>query len=777
MWVQSRKGCFSLKAINFADSRAARLSYFVSEGPELTKSQIFKTLKSGPSILLCDVEKTLLPKVSYLRDLGFSDADVTAIVNIAPCVLRSSLEERLIPSDRKFVETMVHDSLEDFGGDGQDYSILFATDEEFANKDDAVAWVKGMGMANGMIINVVSSKKKNAVLMRCCKGGKVSVDDGEYYVTSDSKTQNIGCKFKLYVHSVDGKWRIRVYPGEFGMHNHDLFDEDHPTRGLSDGVKQLIQGMSKDGCRPFQIMAAIQRIFPDEKVNRRQVYNFRKKLLNEGFPVLGESSAMDVATKTLAVAKHHGYIIMTDCNQETDVVEANNQGEYNKAVAVIIRCWQSFPRVLTYIQKTWLVVDYKFVKAWTNAVFHMGNTTTGSVKSAQALKNSAETSTASLDTLWAKVHLEIQSQLTEIRPFSSASVAVKTQSKSLSSVNGSDEKQSSFAVDYLVKRFDFSEKTAISASKHLKFETSDKPDSVLAVLKNNGFKDDHIYALVRKYPRVLVCRPEKSILPKIEYLRSLGLKDVDVSKVLSSRNLICRSLDKQIIPSGKALLDVFKSYEDLACGLVRLPDMLTLRFQKYMAANIEILRNMRVPETYIVNMLRDQPRVFLKPPELLKELGKELEKMGLNPIDRSFVKCLWRMSSMYPPVWKQKVAVYGRWGCSEDQVLEAFKRHTCVMAASEAKVMGVMNIFVNEMGYDASAVLNVPSVFSFSLKKILVPRCAVYRVLLAKGLVSKDRCLANFLVCTEQKFLIRYVERFSEEAPELLKIYQENQQL
>ncbi|CAI9099677.1 OLC1v1036534C1 [Oldenlandia corymbosa var. corymbosa] len=306
------------------------------------------------------------------------------------------------------------DSLEDFGGDGQDYSILFATDEEFANKDDVVAWVKGMGMANGMLLNVVSSKKKNAVLMRCCKGGKVSVDHGEYYVTSDSKTQR--CKFKLYVHSVDGKWRIRVYPGEFGMHNHELFDEDHPTRGLSDGVKQLIQGISKDGCRPCQIMAAIQRIFPDEKVNRRQVYNFRKKLRNEGFPVLGESSAMDVATKTLAVAKHHGYIIMIDCNQETDVVEANNQDEYNKAVAVINRRWQFFPRVLTYIQKTWLVVDYKFVKAWTNAVFHMGNTTTGRVESPhKQLKTWLETSTASLDTLWAKVHLEIQSQLTEIR--------------------------------------------------------------------------------------------------------------------------------------------------------------------------------------------------------------------------------------------------------------------------------------------------------------------------------------------------------------------------
>ncbi|CAI9094786.1 OLC1v1030581C1 [Oldenlandia corymbosa var. corymbosa] len=138
-------------------------------------------------------------------------------------------------------------------------------DEEFSEKDDAVAWVKGMGMANGMIINVVSSKRKNGVLMRCCKGGKVSVD-GEYYVTSDSKTQITGCKFKLYVHLVDGKWRIRVYPGEFGIHNHELFDEDHPTKGLSDGVKQLIQGMSKDGCRPVRSWLRLRGYFLMKKL-------------------------------------------------------------------------------------------------------------------------------------------------------------------------------------------------------------------------------------------------------------------------------------------------------------------------------------------------------------------------------------------------------------------------------------------------------------------------------------------------------------------------------
>ncbi|CAI9115377.1 OLC1v1016267C1 [Oldenlandia corymbosa var. corymbosa] len=87
-------------------------------------------------------------------------------------------------------------------------------DEEFAEKDDVVDCVKGMSLANDMIINVVSGKRKNGVLMRCFKGGKVkgSLEDCEKYVSTDSKTQITGCKFKVYVHSVSGRWRIYVYP-------------------------------------------------------------------------------------------------------------------------------------------------------------------------------------------------------------------------------------------------------------------------------------------------------------------------------------------------------------------------------------------------------------------------------------------------------------------------------------------------------------------------------------------------------------------------------------
>ena len=71
---------------------------------------------------------------------------------------------------------------------------------------------------------------------------------------------------------------------------------------------------------------------------------------------------------------------------------------------------------MKYLEKTWLVHKEKFVKAWTNNVKHFGNTTTCRVESAHnALKQWLATSTGSLDIMFEKVHLEIESQTTEIR--------------------------------------------------------------------------------------------------------------------------------------------------------------------------------------------------------------------------------------------------------------------------------------------------------------------------------------------------------------------------
>ena len=100
-------------------------------------------------------------------------------------------------------------------------------------------------------------------------------------------------------------------------------------------------------------------------------------------------------------------------------------------------------------------------------------------------------------------------------------------------------------------------------------------------------------------------------------------------------------------------------------------------------------------------------------------------------------------------------------------------RPWCMMA-SDDKIMGVMDFLVNKMGLDASLVARRPKLISLSLEKRIVPRSAVYQVLLSKGLIKSDGIsLATVLEPPEKWFLEKIVNRHKDEAPEILKLYKE----
>ncbi|XP_017974628.1 PREDICTED: uncharacterized protein LOC108661644 [Theobroma cacao] len=60
-----------------------------------------------------------------------------------------------------------------------------------------------------------------------------------------------------------------------------------------------------------------------------------------------------------------------------------------------------------------------------------------------------------------------------------------------------------FTVSYLIETFGFSKKYALTISKHINFETSEKPDSIIAFFKNQGFSETHITRMVKTHPSIL----------------------------------------------------------------------------------------------------------------------------------------------------------------------------------------------------------------------------------------------------------------------------------
>jgi len=85
-----------------------------------------------------------------------------------------------------------------------------------------------------------------------------------------------------------------------------------------------------------------------------------------------------------------------------------------------------------------------------------------------------------------------------------------------------------FAVSYLINNFDFTHESALKAfnRKQVRFNTPDKPDSVITFFKNHGFSQENIRIMIRKLPWLLSSQPHNVVLPKLQFFLS---KDVSSS--------------------------------------------------------------------------------------------------------------------------------------------------------------------------------------------------------------------------------------------------------
>ncbi|XP_059654580.1 uncharacterized protein LOC132301334 [Cornus florida] len=330
--------------------------------------------------------------------------------------------------------------------------------------------------------------------------------------------------------------------------------------------------------------------------------------------------------------------------------------------------------------------------------------------------------------------------------------------------------QHSFIVDYLIKSCGFPPEKAFWASKYVNFKTPDQPDSVLAFFSSHGFTETQISVLIRRLPQVLMSDPEKTLLPKIVFFHSKGVSTEEIAKILTGApRFLIRSLENQIIPSYNFFKKLLKSEEKVIAAIKHSGGCSLLDA----APNIEVLRESGVPESNVVALFMSQPRAFVCSTDRSKEIVEEAKKMGFNPENVTFALAVNALRAMSKSTWEKKVEVYKKWGLSEEEILVAFKKTPWCMVVSEEKIMAIMDFFVNKMGLESSIVVRYPGLITQSLKRKIIPRCLVYEILLSKGLIKKDFGLNLMFVSTESYFLQKYVKKYEEEAPELLKLYQE----
>ncbi|KAM3684839.1 hypothetical protein ACB098_11G075900 [Castanea mollissima] len=338
----------------------------------------------------------------------------------------------------------------------------------------------------------------------------------------------------------------------------------------------------------------------------------------------------------------------------------------------------------------------------------------------------------------------------------------------------STSNQPSFTVSYLISTCGFSREGAISASKSVNFETPDKADLVISFFKHHGFSQTQFSSIIRRYPRLLLSNPQKTLLPKLEFFQSKGFTSSDIVMILTRNpNILMRSLKNKTIPSFDFFTNLLGSDEKTVIAVRRYSAILAYNVDTYAVPKVNLLREYGVHESAICTLFKNWPRVIRTDQVRFKEIVEEVKEMGINPLGASFVNAVSVIRQMNKSRWERKVNAYKRWGLYEDEILVAFAKNPCCFRASEDKIMRVMDFLVNQMGLEASIIVKRPSLISLSLEKRLIPRALAIQFLQSKGLVKKNFYLPTAFEYVEELFLQRFVLPNKEEASELLQLYKE----
>ena len=328
--------------------------------------------------------------------------------------------------------------------------------------------------------------------------------------------------------------------------------------------------------------------------------------------------------------------------------------------------------------------------------------------------------------------------------------------------------QQSLTVSYLTNKCGFSQEAALKAYKRVRFDTPQKPDSVIAFFRSRGFSNTQINSIISRAPELLTCDPNKRVLPKFEFLASKGASHSDILLMVTRNpNFLRQSLENHIVPMFELVRSFCPSVEKaIACVIACPASISDYRVQQ----NLKLLLDEGLMDSNIRHLLRCRPSILCTAD--LKKTVEEVKQLGFDPSLLNFSVALLAKRVVTKSGWDAKIEVFRTWGWSEQQIFDAFRRHPQFMLRSEDKLNAVMSFWIGQLGWDPSALRVAPIIFGFSLKKRLIPRASVVKYLLSKGLMKKNASLATPFGLSEELFLQKFVTCFKEnDKSQLLKLY------
>ncbi|XP_056849496.1 uncharacterized protein LOC108823554 isoform X4 [Raphanus sativus] len=239
---------------------------------------------------------------------------------------------------------------------------------------------------------------------------------------------------------------------------------------------------------------------------------------------------------------------------------------------------------------------------------------------------------------------------------------------------------------YLIESLGFTTKLAESISKKVTFEERANAQSVLSLLRRYKFRDSHISSIITNYPRLLTLDAERSLAPKLDFLKSRGASTSELTEILSKVPKILR------IKKDKTLSRYYDFVREIVHSDKISSELLPPPHGPNRIRNVFALRQLGVPQDLLFPLLVSENGTANGKERFQESLKKVLE-LGFDPATSKFVQALRMLYQMSEKTIEEKVSVYKKLGLSVEDVWGMFKRWPTFMTNSEKKIAQTFETF------------------------------------------------------------------------------------
>ena len=296
--------------------------------------------------------------------------------------------------------------------------------------------------------------------------------------------------------------------------------------------------------------------------------------------------------------------------------------------------------------------------------------------------------------------------------------------------------------------------------------------TVVEFFRAHGFIDKQTSTLTMMRLRVYLYDADKIFKPKLEFFKSLGLSDLEITKLISARpSILGRSLENQIIPCVQELRRILGTDENVLKAIKAGYGIIECNVEEVLQPNISMLISHGVPQSLALKLFYLRPNPLLMSMNRFSEIVGEVMKLGFDPNNLLFVIAIPSVA-MRKTLWEGKVEAYRLFGLSMDEIFSAFKRQPLFMAVSEKKIKKLMGFFVNKLKMKPSLISKNPFLLLLSLEKRIIPRCSVLQLLMSKGLIKADTSIVHAWRISEKQFVEKVVCKYQNEVPDVVRAHQ-----